>query len=282
MKLSGQAKLAGVIGYPVAHSLSPRLHGYWLEYYGIDGAYIPMTVKPQDLAECLRILPKLGFRGCNLTVPHKEAAVALMDEVEEHARRIGAVNTVIIEQDGRLFGRNTDGLGFLENILVNAPTWLPPSGPVTVIGAGGAARAILVALMDAGVPEIRLVNRTAEKAEKLSQELGADVIRVWPWQKRSEALEDITLLVNSTTLGMNGQPPLDLSLDRLPHKAVVNDIVYAPLKTPLLAAAVARGHTVVDGLGMLLYQAVPGFFAWFRQEPEVTDRLRQRVLEGLQ
>ena len=281
MKLTGKAKIAGVMGHPVGHSLSPRLHGYWLDLYKIDGAYVPFEVKPEDLADSLRALPKLGIRGCNLTVPHKETAMQIVDEIEDHARRIGAVNTIVVEDDGRLLARNTDGLGFLENILVNAEGWLPTNGPAVIIGAGGAARALIVALLDAGVPEIRLVNRTRERAENLARELAPQQISVVDWENRSECLEDVTLLVNSTTQGMKGQPPLDLNLDRLPQTAVVNDIVYNPLITPLLADARERGNQIVDGLGMLLYQAVPGFEAWFGITPDVTEELRQRVLAGL-
>lgn len=272
MILSGKAKLAGVLGWPVGHSLSPRLHGWWLDQYGIDGAYVPMAVRPEDVADSLRALAKLGFRGVNVTLPHKQAALACVDEADELARRIGAVNTVTITDQGRLVGSNTDGFGFIENLQQGAPDWQATSGPVTVLGAGGAARAICAALLDAGVPEIRLVNRTRSRAEKLAADLGGPIAPL-PWDAWEDALAGATLLANTTQLGMNGQPPLVLDLAALPAAAVVNDAVYAPLQTPLLAAAAARGNPVVGGLGMLIHQARPGFAAWFGREPEVSAAL---------
>ncbi len=279
MTLSGKALLAGVMGWPVAHSQSPRLHGYWLAQHGIDGAYLPLPVQPDDLAAALRALPILGFRGVNLTLPHKERALEVCDEVSESARRIGAVNTVVVDAEKRLVGSNTDDFGFLAN-LREASDWRADAGPAVLLGAGGAARAIAVALSDAGVDSIAIVNRTASRAEALAAALGGAVHAV-PWSARADALADAALLVNTTTLGMNGQPPLELELDALPGAAVVNDIVYAPLETPLLAAARARGNPAVEGLGMLLHQARPGFEAWFGVRPEVSAGLRDFVLDGL-
>ncbi len=276
MILSGKARLAGVMGWPVGHSLSPRLHGFWLERYGIDGAYVPLAVAPARFERALAALAHMGFRGVNLTLPHKEAALGLCDEVAPLAQRIGAVNTLVFE-DGRLKGDNTDAFGFLENLRQGAPGWEPPSGPALVLGAGGAARAVAVALLDAGVPEMRLANRTAARAEALARALGDRVTPV-PWQSRGEALEGLALLVNTTSLGMTGQPALDLDLDPLPQEALVSDIVYAPLETPLIARARARGNPAVDGLGMLLHQARPGFEAWYGVAPEVTAELRAFVL----
>jgi shikimate dehydrogenase len=276
MILSAKARIAGVMGWPVGHSRSPRVHGYWLEQLGIDGAYVPLPVRPEDFADALRALPKLGFCGCNVTVPHKQAALALCERVDADARRIGAVNTVVVGEDGALDGRNTDAFGFSENILRNAPGWSFAKGPAVVLGAGGAARAVLAALADAGAPEIRLINRTRGRAEDLAADIGGSAeVRAWgDWS----ALEGAHLLVNTTSLGMTGQPPLEIDLSALPNAALVNDIVYAPLETGLLTAARARGNPVVDGLGMLLYQAVPGFAAWYGATPEVTDALRRFVL----
>jgi shikimate dehydrogenase len=276
---SAKAMLAGIIGWPVEHSLSPRLHGFWLERHKIDGAYVALAVRPEDLFEVLRLLPRIGFRGANITVPHKEAALAAMDEVEPLARSIGAVNTVVVRADGSLEGRNTDAYGFLENLRQGAAHWHPPHKPAAVIGAGGAARAICVALLDVGVPEIYLVNRTPERAERLAEELGDQVIAI-RWENHAAALGEAALVVNATTLGMKGEPETLLDLKLLPKTAVVTDIVYTPLETPLLAAARKRGNPVVDGLGMLIHQARPGFEAWFGVRPEATDELRAFLLKG--
>ena len=277
--LSGRGRIAGVMGWPVAQSRSPRLHGYWLRLHGIDGTYIPLSVRPEHFATALRALPLLGFAGANVTVPHKEVALAVVDRSDATARRIGAVNTIVVASDGTLDGRNSDGFGFMENLRAGISGWSPRAGPAVILGAGGSARAIAVALLDGGAPEIRIVNRTVERAERLNADIGGP-FRIYGWADRASALADAALLVNSTTLGMKGQPPLELVLDRLPTTAVVNDIVYSPLETTLLATARARGNPVVDGLGMLLHQARPGFAAWFGVEPEVTPELRRFVLEA--
>ena len=276
MILSGRAKLAGVMGWPVEHSRSPRLHGFWLERYGIDGAYLPLPVRAESFSQALRALAELGFRGVNVTLPHKQAALAACDEVSDEARRIGAVNTIVMT-DGRLRGSNSDGFGFLENLAELAPDWRPEQGPVAVLGAGGASRAVVAALLVAGVPELRLINRTKSRAERLAGDLGG-TIAICGWEETGLALSGLRLLVNTTSLGMSGQPPLEIDLDPLPRSALVTDIVYQPLETPLLALARARGHAVVDGLGMLLHQARPGFEAWFGRAPEVTPELRDFVL----
>lgn len=277
MTISGKAILAGVMGWPVGHSRSPRLHGYWLNHYDIDGAYVPLAVRPENLQAALRALPKLGFRGCNLTVPHKEAAIPLLDRIDDAARHIGAVNTVIVEADGTLTGRNTDAPGFIANLRQGAPDLSLDGATAMVIGAGGAARGVVAGLIEAGVVEIKLANRGAERANALARAFEPYVVPV-PWEERADRMDDIDLLVNTTSLGMTGEPPLDLPLDGLPRKAVVTDVVYAPLETDLLTRARGRGNVVVDGLGMLLHQAVPGFAAWYGVEPEVTEGLRRHVI----
>jgi shikimate dehydrogenase len=270
---------AGVMGWPVSHSLSPRLHGYWLESYGIAGRYDAIAVTPEAFARTFRALPAAGYAGVNITVPHKEAALAAVDEADGIAKRIGAVNTVVVKPGGTVWGTNTDAFGFLENLKAGAPSFDVRGGPAVVLGAGGAARAVVVALLDAGAPAIRLINRTAARAEALAADI-AGPVRVAAWRARADALGDAALLVNATTLGMQGQPPLDIILDALPASAVVTDIVYAPLETALLKNARAKGCTAVDGIGMLLHQARPGFEAWFGVAPEVTPELRAHVLAG--
>ncbi|GLR79239.1 shikimate dehydrogenase [Azospirillum oryzae] len=282
--ISGKAKLAGVMGWPISHSRSPRLHGFWLRQYGIDGAYVPLAVEPERAEQAIRALPALGFRGCNVTVPLKEIAFRTVDRLDQTARRMGAVNTIVVAEDGALEGGNTDGFGFIENLRAEQPDWTAERGPAVVIGAGGAARAVVVALLDAGAPEVRLVNRTRARAEELAADLAAvglnGGVTVVDWVSRETALDGASLLVNTTTQGMAGQPALDLSLRALPVSAVVNDIVYVPLETPLLAEAKARGNPVAGGIGMLLHQARPGFKAWFGVEPQVTPELTRFVLEG--
>ena len=277
MTVTGAARVAGVMGWPVAHSRSPRLHGYWLAEHRIDGAYVPFAVRPETLATALGALSALGLRGVNLTVPHKERALDALDEVDDLGRRVGAVNTVVIDDQGRSRGSNTDAHGFMANLREGAPHWHADAGPVVMLGAGGAARAVAVALIDAGVRAIRLVNRSPARAERLARDLdGPFVVR--PWDERGAALRGAALVVNTTSLGMTGQPPLELTLDGVASGCVVNDLVYAPLETALLAGARARGLVAVDGLGMLLHQAVPGFAAWFGVTPRVTAALRAHVL----
>ncbi len=271
-------RLAGVMGWPIDHSRSPALHGHWLARYGIEGAYVPLPVRRADLEQALRALPALGFAGVNLTVPHKETGARIVDHLDPAAVRLGSVNTVLVRPDGTLEGRSTDGYGFLRNLENGAPGWRPGSGPVVMLGAGGAARAIAGSLIEAGVTEIRLINRTEERAVELAREIGP-LVRVLPWAERTAALAGCGLLVNTTSLGMAGQPPLELDLTELPRTAIVNDIVYVPLETPLLAAARRRGNPVVDGLGMLLHQARPAFAAFFGVEPTVDQDLRAAVLE---
>lgn len=269
-------KLAGVMGWPVAHSRSPKLHGYWLAHYSIAGAYVPLPVAPGHLADALKGLPALGFAGCNVTIPHKVDVLKLVNHVDPQAARIGAVNTVVVQKDGTLSGFNTDGYGFVESLREVRKDWKADSGPVVVLGAGGGARAIVVTLIAEGAKEIRLLNRTTERAQELASAAGSQV-RALPWEKRAEALDGAALLVNTTSQGMVGQEPLEIALDALPKTALVSDIVYNPLITPLLASAKARGNTIVDGLGMLLHQARPAFRAFYGVMPEVTPELRKEI-----
>jgi shikimate dehydrogenase len=271
------------MGWPVAHSRSPVLHGFWLDETGIDGAYLPLPVRPQDIEQALRALPILGFRGCNLTIPHKQAALSVVDRVEPLARRIGAINTIVIGPDGSLEGRNTDAFGFCESLRDAVPAWKAAAGPAAILGAGGAARAVVAALADAGVTEIRVVNRTLPRAEALAGDLARPKTRITihAWEEVGTALRHAGLLVNATSLGMAGEPALMLDLSLLPSSTPVVDIVYVPLETDLLAAARRRGHPVVDGLGMLLHQGRPGFEAWFGRPVRVTRELRAAILATL-
>lgn len=269
--------LAGVIGHPIAHSRSPALHGYWLRRYGIKGHYIPMDVAPLDLRQALEMLPKLGFVGINVTIPHKEAVLQIADIVTDRAALIGAANTLIFRKDGRIHADNTDGSGFMANLRQNAPTWQPAAGPAAVFGAGGAARAVIAALIEVGVPEIRIANRTRPRAEAMRADFGAK-LKVFDWVQAPNMLEGAATVVNTTSLGMAGKPDFRVPLDALEKTAMVTDLVYNPLKTQLLLHAEAMGCTVVDGLGMLLHQAAPGFERWFGQRPEVDAATRNAVL----
>lgn len=268
--------LAGVMGWPVMHSRSPMLHNYWLEHYGLAGAYVPLAIEPEGLQAALDALAPLGFAGCNLTIPHKQEAMRAMAEIDDVARAIGAISCVVVRPDGSLVGSNNDCFGFIENLLEAQPDWRADSGPAVVIGAGGGARAIVYGLAERGTREIRLVNRTQARAETIAQEFGGP-ISVLPWDERHAALDGAATLVNTTSQGMVGQEPLDLSLDKLPKSALVSDIIYTPLETPLLADARRRGNPTVNGLGMLLHQARPAWRDWFGIEPEVTPDLRRMI-----
>lgn len=283
MRITGRSRLAGIMGWPVAHSRSPALHNFWIEEHGIDGVYVPLSVRPEQLETALRALPALGFRGCNLTIPHKQQALAVVDRVEPLARRIGAVNTIIVGPDSTLEGRNTDAYGFRESLRESVSDWDPAGRIAVVLGAGGAARAVVAALVEASAKEIRVVNRTAARAETLAGELAAPATRitVHAWSGRDTALADAGLLVNTTSLGMTDEPDLEIDLAQLPLSAVVMDVVYVPLETALLAAARGRGHRTVDGLGMLLHQGRPGFEAWFGAPVRVSRELRAAVLTTL-
>lgn len=269
--------LAGVIGSPIAHSKSPQLQGHWLKTYGISGYYIPMDVSVQDLETVIRSLPKMGFVGVNVTIPHKEAVMTIADLVTDRAILIGAANTLIFRKDGKIHADNTDGYGFIENLKAGAPNWNPRSGPAAILGAGGAARAVIASLLDAGVPEILLSNRTRVRADKLKSDFGSR-IRVYDWVQAGNMLDHAHLVVNTTSLGMIGKSEMRVPLDGLQPGAVVTDLVYAPLKTRLLETAEQMGCVTVDGLGMLLHQAVPGFERWFGKRPEVDRATRAAAL----
>jgi shikimate dehydrogenase len=276
--------LAGVMGWPVAHSRSPLIHSHWIAQYGLRGAYVPLPVQPDTLEAALQALPVLGFAGCNLTIPHKITAVDIVDELEPLAQRIGAANTIVVRPDGSLLGRNTDAFGFIASLREAQPQWRADAGPAVMLGAGGAARAVLAGLLEAGATEIRICNRTLETAQQLAHDFGAwgtAKFQAIPWQERHSALDGAALLVNTTSQGMQGQSPLDIRLDALPATALVTDIVYTPLQTPLLQAAAARGNPTAQGLGMLIHQARPAFEAWFCVLPQTTPALWAAVTATL-
>jgi len=270
-------KKAAVLGWPIGHSKSPALHGFWLREHAIDGTYTALAVPPEDLANTLKSLHKNGFSGVNLTVPHKEAALKIVDQISPVAKAVGAINTIFVRDGGTLYGTNTDAYGFIENLRRDHPGFDAARGTAVVLGAGGAARAVCAALKDAGCREIRIANRTLSRSETLAKDFGP-VVKPVAWSDLPRALSDAALLVNATSLGMTGQPPLPVDLSPLPTGALVTDLVYAPLETELLKAARARGNPAVDGLGMLLYQAQAGFEGWFGVKPEVTPALRAHVL----
>ena len=272
---TGTILRAGVVGHPVKHSRSPIIHGYWLEQFGINGRYDRYDVKPEDFSHFVKTLSEQGLQGVNVTIPHKEAAFLALDEATERARRLKAANTLWFE-NGKLWGDNTDSIGFLANLDQGHPGWDINAKSALILGAGGAARAIIAGLQERNIEKITIVNRTRERAEELALMSGGQVA-VAEWSKLSVQLESADLVVNTTSLGMSGQPDLDLSLDPLGKNALVTDIVYVPLETNLLKQARLRGNPVVDGLGMLLHQAVPGFEHWFGKRPVVTDELRHLV-----
>ena len=269
--------LAGVIGDPIAHSLSPRLHGHWLKRYGLKGHYVPLHVTHQNLADVLRILPDMGFVGVNITIPHKEFVLSLATHVSDRAALIGAANTLTFLGNGQIQADNTDGIGFLSNIRQNLPGWTAATGPALVLGAGGAAKAIVSALINDGAPKVTVVNRTRLRADALKDQFGARV-ETQDWTRIPDLVGYVALIVNTTSLGMAGQSPLIIDLSRLTPPTVVTDIVYKPLDTELLETSRQMGCETVDGLGMLLHQAVPGFERWFGYTPMVDEDLRAAVL----
>ena len=269
--------LAGVIGSPIAHSKSPALHMHWLKTHGIAGHYVPIDVAQEDLEHIVKTLPKMGFVGVNVTVPYKEKVMEFADLVTDRAALIGSANTLIFRKDGKIHADNTDSYGFIQNLRQKAPDWNPKAGPAAILGAGGAARAVIAALVEVGVPEILISNRTKARAENLKADFG-NRLRVVDWVQAGNMLEDATTVINTTSLGMVGKPPLRVPLDGLQKGALVTDLVYAPLVTHLLNEANKAGCVTVDGLGMLLHQAVPAFERWFGVRPQVTDETRAAVL----
>lgn len=269
--------MAGVMGWPVAHSRSPAIHNYWIRQHKLNGAYGLFAVHPNNLEAAIRGISALGLAGCNITIPHKVEAMTYVDWVDPLAHRMGAINTIVVQPDGALHGFNNDGYGYIHSLCEAQPNWHASAGPVVILGAGGAARAILVSLIDAGATEIRLLNRSRSKADELAQEFATHVTSL-DWSERNEALAGAMLLVNTTNQGMHGEPALEIDLQHLPTDALVSDAIYIPLETPLLAAARLRGNTTVNGLGMLLHQAVPAFQAWFGVRPEVTSELHQSII----
>jgi shikimate dehydrogenase len=272
--------LAGVMGWPVMHSRSPMLHNHWFRQYGLAGSYVPLAIRPEGLGAALRALHPLGFAGVNLTIPHKQQALTIVDEVDAVARSIGAISCVVVKPDASLAGTNNDCWGFIQNLRQEQPDWRADRGPIVVIGAGGGSRAVCYGLAQEGAREIRLVNRTLARAEGIADEFGGPITAV-PWEHRNDALEGAAMVVNTTSLGMVGQPVLDISLEKLPAGAIAADIIYIPLETPFLAAARQRGNRTVNGLGMLLNQGRPAWKAWFGVEPEVTAELRAMIEETI-
>ena len=269
--------LAGVMGMPITQSRSPILHNYWIAQHGLRGAYGHFPVEARNLEGAIRGLSALGLAGCNVTQPHKVDALKLMDVVDPLAQRMGAINCVVVQADGSLHGFNHDGYGYIQSLKDVNPDWRADAGPIVVLGAGGASRAVVLSLIDQGAKEIRLVNRTLDKALALAAGY-EDIVKVVAWAERNSAMEGCALLVNTTNQGMYGQPPLDVTLDALPTSAMVSDAIYIPLETPLLEAARLRGNKTVNGLGMLLNQARPAFKAWFGVMPDITDELKQAIL----
>ena len=272
--------LAGVMGRPIMHSRSPMMHNYWFAQQGLSGAYVPLDIEPAALPDALRALPALGFSGCNLTIPHKQTAFAIVDEIDDVARKIGAISCVIVRPDKSLYGTNNDWRGFIGNIKQHMPHWRADTGPALVIGAGGGARAICYALLQEGAKDVRIVNRTFERAVALSEEFDGR-IAVLNWEDRHDVLAEMAMIVNVTNQGMVGNPALDLRLNLLPKEALVADIVYTPLETPLLKAARVRGNATINGLGMLLHQGIPAWKSWFNIEPVITTELRQMLEKSI-
>src|SRR5262245_6858589 len=269
------------MGWPVMHSRSPLMHNYWFKQQSLSGIYVPLAIEPSGLTAAMRALPALKFAGCNLTIPHKQAAMKIVDEVDALAKNIGAISCVIVRPDGSLLGTNNDCYGFIHNIRQEQPGYRADAGPIVVIGAGGGSRAVCYGLAQEGARDIRVVNRSLDRAKKLAEDFGTPLTAV-SWELRNEVLEDAAMVVNTTSQGMVGQSALDIQLDKLPSRALAADIIYTPLETPFLAAARQRGNPTVNGLGMLLHQGRPAWKAWFGIEPVVTAELRALMEQSIQ
>jgi len=272
--------LTGVMGWPVAHSRSPTIHNHWIAQHQLKGTYALLPVQPEHLHDAIKGLVALGFAGCNVTIPHKVNAMKMMDIVHPTAKRSGAINTIVVQKDGALHGFNNDGYGYIQSLKDVNPHWKADAGPILILGAGGASRAIALSLLEQGAKEIRLVNRTKEKAQELAQEFsafGLGQVNVLDWQDRNDAMQGVSLLINTTNQGMHDQADLDIDIALLSDEAMVSDAIYIPLETPLLKSARLKGHLTVNGLGMLLNQARPAFKAWFGLMPEITPALRQAI-----
>lgn len=281
MNLDHRFLLAGVIGWPIMHSRSPLMHNHWFEENQLNGRYLPLAVEPSKLDKAIRGLNALGFYGVNVTIPHKQNVMQYLDEIDPTALAMGAVSCIHAREDGSLFGKNNDAHGFIRNIKAQYPMWRANSGPITVIGAGGGARAVCYGLIQEGATEIRVVNRNIEKAQLLSDQFGSSIKPV-SWKDRHEALRGVKMMVNATSLGMVGQPALDLSLDLLTQDALVADIIYAPLETDLIQAAIQRGNPTISGLGMLMHQGPLAWELWFGMTPSVTPKLQSLLEKSLQ
>ena len=276
---SKRPSLVGVIGFPVGHSKSPIIHGYWLQHHDVNGYYVPMEVNRNDFANVIATLPKMGFRGVNITIPHKEDALRLHDHITDQAVLIGAVNTLTFGPDGKVFADNTDGYGFMRNLRERVPDWTPDEGPALVLGAGGAARAAIHSLVSEGTPAVYVVNRSRDRAKSLRAVFGKRV-SVERRKEIPDLLKEVAIVVNATSLGMKGMPPLEFPYQDLEPGTVVTDLVYTPLETELLQQAAAKGCRVVDGLGMLLHQAAASFDAWYGIRPRINPTLRSLALAG--
>jgi shikimate dehydrogenase len=280
MNLQDRFLMAGVMGWPVMHSRSPLMHNHWFAQEKLRGVYVPLAIQPDQLERALRSLHALGFSGCNLTIPHKQQALKIVDEIDPVAQKMGAISCVAVKEDGRLIGSNNDAAGFIRNIKEFQADWQANKGPIVVIGAGGGSRAVCQGLIQEGATEIRLVNRHLERAQIIQSDLGGP-IQAHDWSDRADLMEGASMVVNTTSQGMVGQTPLDIQLDKLPVTALATDIVYTPLETPFLAQARMRGNRTLNGLGMLLHQGPLGWKVWFGIEPKVTPELRKLLEQSL-